>query len=181
MYVDILILAILTSRPYHGYEIKKSVQQVAGWAVTLNNGQLYPALKRFEEMGAIQRQVERKEGRPDRHIYHLTGLGHELLRDLLVEFPPEVARLQTEFLVRVSMFDLLEPQERLEILAARRTELQSSLDHLEQILSLVSSEGVVLTPYAVQSMHFYQQKTQHELNWIDELAHAVEAPQELQS
>ena len=30
MYVDILILAILSARPQHGYEIKKSVQQVVG-------------------------------------------------------------------------------------------------------------------------------------------------------
>jgi DNA-binding PadR family transcriptional regulator len=180
VYVDILILAILTTRPYHGYEIKKNIQQVAGRGVSLNNGQLYPALKRFEEMGAIQREVERQEGRPDRHIYHLTGLGHEVLHDLLVEFPPEVARSQTEFLVRVSMFDLLELQERLEILAARRAELQGSLDHREQILGLVSSEGVALTPFAVQTMQFDQKRTQIELDWIDELARIIKAPPEVQ-
>ncbi|MGO8946562.1 MAG: helix-turn-helix transcriptional regulator [Ktedonobacterales bacterium] len=177
MYVDILILVILAARPQHGYDIKKSVQQIAGRSVSLNNGQLYPALRRFEEMGAIQRVVERQEGKPDRHIYHLTALGHEVLHDLVAEFPPEVARLQNEFLVRVSMFDLLEPEERLEILAARRADLQRSLDHRQQILAMVGTERLAMTRFAQRTMQFDEQQIQHELEWIDELVRNVEAPE----
>jgi DNA-binding PadR family transcriptional regulator len=174
VYVDILILAMLSTRPQHGYEIKKNVQQVIGRSTTLNNGQLYPALRRLEEMGAIQRDVEHQEGKPDRHIYHLTSLGQELLHDLVAEFPPETAHQQSEFLTRVSMFDLLDPAERLEILATRRAELQHSLEHHRQILALVGSERVVLTGFAQRTMEFDEEQIQHELDWIEELARGAE-------
>src|SRR5215469_7459095 len=151
---------MLSTRPQHGYEIKKSVQQVVGGSVTLNNGQLYPALRRFEEMGAIERDVEHQEGKPDRHIYHLTLLGHEVLHDLVAEFPPEVARLQSEFLTRVSMFDLLDPAERLEILVARRADLQRSLEHHRQILAMVGTERVALTTFAQRTMEFNEEQIQ---------------------
>jgi DNA-binding PadR family transcriptional regulator len=178
VYVDILILAILTAHPQHGYEIKKSVQQVAGQSFTLNNGQLYPALRRFEEMGAIQCEVEHQEGKPDRHIYHLTSLGHEVLHDLLTEFPPEAARLRHEFLVRVSMFDLLDPAERLEILEARRADLQRSLEHHQQILAMVGTKGVSMTRFAQRTMEFDEEQIQHELEWIEELTRDAEAQKE---
>ena len=57
MYVEILILAHLSRQPAHGYEIKRSVEQSLGEAYAINNNQLYPTLRRFEEMGAITREV----------------------------------------------------------------------------------------------------------------------------
>src|SRR5579859_4626061 len=98
MYVDIIILASLAMRPQHGYEIKKNVGLVLGAEYALNNGVLYPTLRRFEEMGAIEREVERQPGKPDRHIYHVTEVGREILHDLLCEYPPEQVRQQNEFL-----------------------------------------------------------------------------------
>ena len=70
MYIDLLILAELRSRPYHGYELKRQVEWILGKA--LNSNHLYPALRRFEAMGAIFHEVQRQSGRPDRHVYHLT-------------------------------------------------------------------------------------------------------------
>ena len=68
-YVDILILQNLIARPAHGYEIKKSVERIMGGAFAVNNNVLYPALRRFEEMGAVEREVVHQEGKPDRHVY----------------------------------------------------------------------------------------------------------------
>jgi DNA-binding PadR family transcriptional regulator len=169
MYVDIIILANLAFRPQHGYEIKKSVELVHGPEFTLNNGMLYPALRRFEEMGAIEGEVERHQGKPDRHIYHLTSLGQEILHDLLVEFPPEVARNQNEFLVRVSFFDRLEPHERRDILAARAAVLRAQVENHGRILAMVEREGLPMPAYAGRTLTFQTQQVQHELDWIDDL------------
>jgi DNA-binding PadR family transcriptional regulator len=38
------------------------------YAVSLNNNVLYPALKQFEELGAVVREVVPQEGKPNRHI-----------------------------------------------------------------------------------------------------------------
>ena len=178
MYVDILILANLIVRPQHGYELKKHVEQVLGPEVSLNNGMLYPALRRFEEMGAVERTVERQQGKPDRHIYAITLLGREVLHDLLLEFPPEVARNNTEFMVRASFFDTLEPDERLDILTARQAMLRRSLEHHEAILAMVRAEQVTLPPYAQRVMEFQERQTRDEIAWIDELRKAVAQDQE---
>jgi DNA-binding PadR family transcriptional regulator len=57
MYSEILILAMLRQGPRHGYEIKKDIDRALGGMVALNNKTLYLALKHFEEMGAVTRQV----------------------------------------------------------------------------------------------------------------------------
>ncbi|BAR84187.1 GNAT family acetyltransferase [Bacillus thuringiensis serovar tolworthi] len=61
MYVDILLLAELTTGPKHGYEIKKNVQNRLGENFELNHNMLYPALRRFENMGAITKKIQKQE------------------------------------------------------------------------------------------------------------------------
>ena len=72
-YIEILLLRHLTRRPAHGYELRKRVERTTG--VRLNNNSLYPALRRFEEAGAVTRSEQPQEGRPPRLVYALTPLG----------------------------------------------------------------------------------------------------------
>ncbi len=165
MYVDILILAELASRPYHGYELKRHVEQILGDTLTINANQLYPALRRFEEMGAVTREVERQEGKPDRHIYHLTDRGLQVLHELLREFPPDLAHSENEFGTRVTFFHLLDPQARLAILNTRQAALRQRLHHLEQArLQLKESSAQFF--YVTRFLAFQQQHIQQELDWI---------------
>lgn len=164
MYIEILILEQLRERPRHGYEIRKNTERVLGFG--LNSNTLYPALKRFQEMGAVQREVEHQEGRPDRHVYRLTEVGQEVLQDLLREFPPEAARDENEFQVRVAFFHLLDPATRNEILAARRAALEGKLAHLDRMLQAAASADY---PYAPQVVEFNRDQVKGELDWIDRL------------
>src|SRR5260370_42713151 len=109
MYGEIVILAMLRQRPQHGYEIKKSIDQVFGGTVALNNKVLYPALKHFEEVGAVVRQGVQQEGKPSRPIYHLTERGIQLMRAPLPDFPASQAAHGAELFTRVSIFQYLEP------------------------------------------------------------------------
>jgi DNA-binding PadR family transcriptional regulator len=77
MYSEILILAMLRPGPRHGYDIKKDIERALGGTVSLNNKTLYLTLKRFEEIGAVTRQVLSQEGKPNRHIYQLTERRNE--------------------------------------------------------------------------------------------------------
>ena len=171
MYIDILILAELSSRPYHGYELKRQVEWILGEA--LNSNHLYPALRRYEEMGAIYHEVERQSGRPDRHVYHLTEQGKDVLRTLLREFSPELARHDDEFQTRVAFFHLLDPAERLAILKARREVLEQRLQHRQDALALAREH-----PHAtyVQSLLDFQLRQVHqEVEWIATLIQEVQA------
>src|SRR2546430_994690 len=103
---------MLQQGPRHGYEIKKDIDRALGGMVVLNNKTLYLVLKRFEEMGAITREVVVQEGKPNRHLYALTERGVEVLQTALRDFGPEQAGSEAEFFTRVSFFDFLEVEER---------------------------------------------------------------------
>jgi DNA-binding PadR family transcriptional regulator len=169
MYVEILILAHLARQPAHGYEIKRSVEQTLGEAYPINNNQLYPTLRRFEEMGAITREVVRQMGKPDRHIYRLTDRGDEVLQGLLRDFPPELARDDAEFQVRVAFFHLLEADARLAILEARAAELRAYLQHLRRSQEAVHAHPEM--PWALEVVSYTQQRIEQELEWIAGLRH----------
>jgi DNA-binding PadR family transcriptional regulator len=172
MYVDILILASLARHPQHGYEIKKSVEEVLGRPFAINNNLLYPALRRFEELGAVEREVEHQIGKPDRHVYRLTDQGGEVLDTLLREFPPQLAEDDAEFLVRVGFFERLSPAERSAILATRELMLRGYLNRLR----LGGSPEVVPLdrPYATRIRTFLESRICHELAWIDDLKRDLE-------
>ena len=167
MYSDILILVMLGNRPMHGYEIKKRVEQVLGGSVALNNKTLYPTLKRFEEMGAVQREVVRQEGKPDRHMYSITDHGRELMQMLLQDASPEVLSNNAEFLVRVSLFNLLEPGARLEILHTRAEIVHKSIVHIQEMRALARESHA--DAFAEEVISFNEQQHQHELEWIQRL------------
>src|SRR6185437_8105497 len=89
MYMDIVILSHLQRGPIHGYELKRAVSRTTAYA--LHNNTLYPALRRFQEAGAVTKTAETQDGRPPKHVYELTELGRELLHDMLADLPPEQA------------------------------------------------------------------------------------------
>jgi DNA-binding PadR family transcriptional regulator len=130
VYLDILILSHLRTAPAHGYELKRKV--AATVAVALNNNTLYPALRRFEEAGAVRKTAVQQDGRPPRHVYELTDVGRELLHDLVAELPPELAGSDEEFLTRLGMFDELTPAERRGVLSSRDQALAGRARHLRE-------------------------------------------------
>jgi DNA-binding PadR family transcriptional regulator len=171
MYTEIVILAMLRQRPQHGYEIKKSIKQVFGGTVALNNTILYPTLKRFEEAGAVVQEVVQQEGKPNRHLYHLTERGVELLHASLRDFPPEQAANDAEFFTRVAFFEFLEPQERQEILSKRLAYIQGRLDYLQHMQQMADRKGCapdtgISLSNARRVLAFHLQRIRHEYQWI---------------
>jgi DNA-binding PadR family transcriptional regulator len=169
MYAEIVILAMLQQRPQHGYEIKKSIEQVFGGTVALNNTILYPTLKRFEEMGAVEREVVPQEGKPNRHLYHLTERGIALLHTVLCDFPPEQVGTEAEFFTRVAFFEFLAPQERQEILNKRLAYVQGCLDYLQR-MQQIATEGECAPGISISNaqrvLAFHLQRIRHEYQWI---------------
>jgi DNA-binding PadR family transcriptional regulator len=171
MYSEILILAMLRQGPRHGYEIKKDVDRALGGMVALNNKTLYLALKRFEEMGAVTRQVIVQEGKPNRHLYELTERGIEVLQASLRDFGPEQAGVDAEFFTRVAFFDFLEVPERREILHSRLAYLQRGLEYLHS-LQQMADEGedcakiIPSLSHAQRVLAFHTRRIRDEYEWI---------------
>ena len=181
MYSEILILAMLRQGPRHGYEIKKDIDRALGGMVTLNNKTLYLALKHFEELGAVTRQVIPQEGKPNRHLYQLTERGIELLQAYLRDFPASQASNDAEFFTRVAFFDSLEAHEREVILTTRLAYLEACLEYLHTLQQMADTQdcppGTGSSMSSAQRvLAFHLRRVRHEYQWIVTWLEEMQAP-----
>jgi DNA-binding PadR family transcriptional regulator len=171
-YVDVLILRHLARTPAHGYQLRKHVEASTGFV--MHNNSLYPALRRFEEAGAVVKMAEPQQGRPARHVYEITGAGRELLHELLTELPADAAGDEAEFFCRLAQFGLLQPHERLAVLDARDAAVLARLEHLRTLSETANDErwGSSVTEELIR-------RGEAERDWLAELrAAAATAPVE---
>lgn len=79
--LDLFILRTLdTMGPLHGYNIARRIEQVAGGAMRLSQGAVYPALIRLEHQGWIRAAWGVSETNRKVKIYELTEVGVRQLR-----------------------------------------------------------------------------------------------------
>jgi DNA-binding PadR family transcriptional regulator len=170
-YVEILILLRLRSGPAHGYELRKRVERTAG--VVLHNNSLYPALRRFEEAGAVTKTAEPQRGRPPRLVYTLTEVGQEL-HDMLADLPDEQAADPTEFMARLGQFSLINSAERAGVLASRTRAVRRQLTHFQTMRELATAGGERWGALATSELN---RRHERELAWLGELGElAAEEP-----
>jgi DNA-binding PadR family transcriptional regulator len=168
VYFDILMLRVLADSERHGYEIKKQVERILGGR-SINNNVLHPALRRFEDQGAIQRVAARADpGRPPRNVYRLTDTGHDLLQSMIRDADPALLADDNEFQTRVAFFADLDAGDRLRILRVRRQIVEDHLAHLATLRPDTEE-----FPWGLRVMDFTVERFRQELRWLDELAAAA--------
>jgi DNA-binding PadR family transcriptional regulator len=168
-YIEILILRNLWRRPAHGYELRKRVEAVTG--VRLNNNSLYPALRRFEEAGAVTKTAQEQQGRPPRLVYELTDVGRSLLHDLLADLPPDAAQDDTEFMTRLGQFSFLSQAERLAVVDARDRALAERLERVSALRARADNE-----PWSTLVTAEIITRAEQERAWLASLRETVVNP-----
>jgi transcriptional regulator len=79
--LDLLVLKTLdTMGPMHGFGIARRIEQVAGGAVYLNQGSIYPALLRLQQKGWVATTWGTSENGRRARFYALTPRGKKQLR-----------------------------------------------------------------------------------------------------
>jgi transcriptional regulator len=76
---ELLVLSLLETRPRHGYEIGKLIEERSKKRIQFRIGSLYPILCRLEQRGLISGRWVEKPGERRRRYYRLTALGHRSL------------------------------------------------------------------------------------------------------
>ena len=66
--------------PLHGYRMARRIEQISGNQLTLNQGTLYPALIKLEQMGWISSRWGESESGRRVKIYSLTRAGRKQLQ-----------------------------------------------------------------------------------------------------
>lgn len=78
--LDLLVLKILERRaPIHGYGIATAIQDLSQEALRIEEGSLYPALHRMEELGWIGAEWKISETGRRARFYRLTSAGRKQL------------------------------------------------------------------------------------------------------
>jgi len=78
--LNLLILKTLaTLGELHGYGIARRIEQVSGDLLELNQGTIYPALLKLEQMGWIRARWSTSDNNRRAKYYSLTGAGRKQL------------------------------------------------------------------------------------------------------
>jgi len=77
--LDLLILRALQNEPMHGWAISERIQQISQEVLHVNQGSLYPALRRLEHQGWIKAEWGISELGRRARFYRLTAAGRKQL------------------------------------------------------------------------------------------------------
>lgn len=77
---ELLVLTLLETRPRHGYDIGKLIEQRSNGQIRFRIGSLYPILFRLEDRGLIAGRWLEKTGERRRRCYRLTPDGRKFLK-----------------------------------------------------------------------------------------------------
>jgi PadR family transcriptional regulator PadR len=80
----VLVLAVLASlkQPLYGYSLRKQLQDAG---IEIDEGTLYPLVRRLAEQGLLDSEWQQAEGR-ERRYYQLSAQGQQLLSQLSEEW-----------------------------------------------------------------------------------------------
>jgi DNA-binding PadR family transcriptional regulator len=154
-YIRIIVLTLLSKKPYHGYEVMKEVKEKTKGTLKFTSGGIYRILQDLEESKYIQGEWDTQKLRK-RKIYKITGTGlivleraltkenqlansmHDLFREYLtgvleVKLPPG------QTLRAPSLFSMFldartgKPKDSIEILREKNAEIQEMIKKLQKL------------------------------------------------
>lgn len=81
--IELMILGFLADGPLHGYELRRRMEQLHGYARTISDGTLYPAITRMAGAGLVTRAAEAGRAGAQRQTLRLTADGRARLLERL--------------------------------------------------------------------------------------------------
>jgi DNA-binding PadR family transcriptional regulator len=166
--LELAILGLLTEESLHGYELKKQLADMLGFASGVSFGSLYPALGRLESAGAVQVVEPTPPGassRRGRKVYGITSRGLALFEELLAAESTSNDDDRV-FALRLAFARHLPPDARLGMLERRRARL---LERLARLGARVRAGRDRLDGYGRTLAEHDRDITERDLSWIDQL------------
>lgn len=122
------ILGLLARGPMSGYDIKKSIEIGLGNFWSESYGQIYPVMNALADEGLTTRDIQKNDGKPDRHVYTITDKGREVLHKWLTE-STEPLKLRVEVLLKLFFGKNVSLEESLKQVESFRQEHIEKLKH----------------------------------------------------
>jgi len=84
--IDILLLSLLAEQDRYGYEMTKQLRVLSDEAYSMNEGTLYPALKRLEKQEYVTSYWQDEALGKRRKYYAITDVGREQLKQKIASW-----------------------------------------------------------------------------------------------
>lgn len=153
----------------HPYEMQRLIKQ-RGKDQVINVGQrasLYKTIDRLRRDGLIAvRETAREAQRPERTVYEATGAGRTAARTWVREMLSGPRKEFPEFPAAIAYLPLLDPEDALAQLAARRSRLGGELARHDAELAAASQ--TVPRLFLLEG-EYLRAVTATELDWVDAL------------
>jgi DNA-binding PadR family transcriptional regulator len=176
------ILGFLIDQPMHGYELKRALSPALPPERRVNDGVLYPLLKRMEAEGLVSGRVEQRDGAPDRRVFHPTTAGRRAFDEWLhgsVDEEDEVEydfMLGHPFLTKSLFFERLAPSEVVTKLGAQLDASEAKLADFRRIRSGMVERGV--DPYRIAVLELGIAQQREKIRWLKRMGSEVERSRE---
>ncbi len=163
-----VLLGLLTIEPMSGYDLGQMIRESIGHFWNESYGQIYPNLKTLAAEGSVTSKIEKRRGKPDRHIYSITKKGRERLAKWLAVPPqPEVPR--NEMLLKLFFGSQVSPDIPIAYLTRMVECERAALERFRQIHAAISTNKQYPdTPYWKMAARFGVTEMEAHLRWADE-------------
>jgi DNA-binding PadR family transcriptional regulator len=162
------ILGALTIEPMSGYQIKELIGRTIGHFWSEGYGQIYPTLKRLSAAGLVRSRVEAGNGRPDSHIYTLTGAGWHELRGWLARPVDSHQPARSELLLKLFFGRHATAETNLDHVRRHRELLVALIAQYEAIEGELHAENDADQPYWLITLRHGLHVARASLAWCDE-------------
>ncbi len=138
------VLALLSERPMHPYEMAQTMRERhQEEVIKLNYGSLYTVVESLHKHELITASATQKAGnRPERTVYAVTDTGTAELHDWLRELIAVPAREYPRFEAGISLVGLLPPADALQVVARREAAVGEQLTALAVLLEKLAGMGL---------------------------------------
>jgi DNA-binding PadR family transcriptional regulator len=130
------LLGVLTARPMSGYDLLRYVDVSVGWVWSASHSQIYPELRRMEEVGLVAGDVEIRGTKLQKRVYSVTEAGlEELLR--WVEEPLGIPSLRDPVALKAIFLDMGDDASAREHFRAYRAAMEKRLIECENWVGVI--------------------------------------------
>ncbi|HEY2419769.1 MAG TPA: PadR family transcriptional regulator [Neobacillus sp.] len=95
-----VILGFLYDEPMSGYDIKQMMENSVSYFFDASFGAIYPALRKMEKDGLVEKHVVQQDGKPNKNLFAITETGKEQFRQYL-NSPVAPTIMRSDLLIRI--------------------------------------------------------------------------------
>jgi DNA-binding PadR family transcriptional regulator len=164
-----VLLGILNTGAYSGYDIKKGIERSIGHFWHESYGQIYPILRTLVQDDLATAHTETLPGRPARILYAITDRGRAELRQWLSERIEALPVERNEFLLKLFFGAEVPLSVTLDHVRHHRQQAEGVLETFGEIQAMLTTAAPTSgTPFWLATLRYGQAQAEAVLKWCDE-------------